>query len=432
MEAASKPEKVDVREDTYTYDMFLFNMGRDPEEIEEFSQWRDQLTDRDVYAFEGQHLGAQRSVVEVRRESGRELSLLNFSSYNYFGFGYHPDVIAAAKRALEVYGLGAASSPVISGTLELHAQLERAIVEYFGLPDRRVSLFSSGYAVNLGAIQAFMKPGGYVLLDKSAHVSLIDGARLSGAKLEFFDHNDVAQLEALLARRCDEWTRVLVCVEGVYSADGDRSPLAAIVAATKKHGAFLLLDEAHSVLVAGERGRGVAEEAGVLEDIDLYVMTFSKAFGGVGGAVLAKRELAQYINWYARCRMFSCALDPAVTGGLLAALTLAAGEEGHRRRQRLHDNARLFRELLAGRVDTGPSTSWIVPVMYGDDAITLRLNDHLQRRGLDASVMQFPAVPKNRGRIRMFVTSEHSEAQLREAADIIADAAREFGFLLPG
>lgn len=413
----------------YTYDMFMFNMTSDLEEIQQFSDWVDKLNHNKEYAFEAKRLSAQKSYVELVRESGEHFKLLNFSSYNYLGFGYHPDVITAAKEALDIYGLGAASSPVISGTYHIHRQLEESLLDYFELPDRGITLFSSGYAVNVGTIQAFMKPGGRIILDKSVHMSILEGAQLSGAKISYFNHNDTDQLESLLKEYCDEWTRVLVCAEGVYSADGDCGNLRDIVRLAKKHGAYTLVDEAHSVLIAGENGRGVSEEQGVLDEVDLYVMTFSKAFGGVGGALLAKKEITRYVNWYAKCRMFSCALDPAVTGGLVKVLELAKSEEGKIRRQRIKKNAQYFREQLDAKVSFGQSLTWVVPVFYYLERNTLDINNYLHQQGVDTSIVQFPAVPKNEARMRVFITSEHTQSQLDQAAKIIVGAAEKFDFL---
>ncbi len=414
----------------YTYDMFMMNMSLEPEEMELFHTYLQVADDKNLNSFEAYRTGGQKSIVDVRRLTGEKMKLLNFSSYNYLGFSYHPEVIKAAQEAVAIHGLGASSSPVISGSYEVHKQLEQRLVDFFNLPDRSVSLFSSGYSVNLGTIQAFVKQGSCVLLDRSAHMSLLEGAKLSGAKIAYFDHNDIEDLERQLQKHCDPYTRVLVCVEGVYSADGDYGAVADVVRLAKQYGAYTLVDEAHSTLIAGENGRGVSEEQGVLEDVDLYVMTFSKAFGGVGGALYAKTAISRYINWYAKCRMFSCALDPAVTGGMVKVLELASGDEGAKRRARLKENADYLRSLLRGRVDLGKSESWIVTVTYGKDKKTLSLNDYLQRKGLDTSILQFPAVPKNEGRIRMFVSSEHTKSQLEEAASIILDAAEQFNFHL--
>ena len=413
----------------YTYDMFMTNMSPEPEEMVLFSQWVKVLNEKDINSFEAIRTGAQTTEVDIIRQSGTPFKVLNFSSYNYLGLGYHPEVIKAAQDAVAKYGLGAASSPVISGTYGIHQQLENAIVNFFGLPNRGVSLFSSGYGVNLGVISAFAKSGSHVILDRSAHMCILEGAKLSGANISYFRHNDMEDLERILKEVGDGWNRVLVCVEGVYSGDGDCGNIREIVKLAKQYDAYTLVDEAHSVLVAGETGRGVCELQGVLADIDLYVMTFSKAFAGVGGAVLASKELIQYINFYAKCRMFSCALDPAVTGGMVKVLELASGQEGQKRRQRLKENARYLKSLLKDKVDLGVSNTWILTVMFGKDTKTLDVNNYLQRQGLDGSTMQFPAVPKNEARIRLFVTSEHTKEQLDRAASIIEKTAKEFHFL---
>jgi 7-keto-8-aminopelargonate synthetase-like enzyme len=413
----------------YTYDMFMLNMARDLDEMDQFGDWINKLEENNEYTFEAARQGAQRSRVNVRSASGKDVSLLNFASYNYLGFGYHPDVIQAAKDALDVYGLGAASSPVISGTYAIHKELENSLLDYFDLPGRGISLFSSGYGVNVGTIQAFMKKGGRVILDKNAHMSLLEGAQLCGAEISYCNHNDIDDLERLLKKYCDDWTRVLICVEGVYSADGDYGNLREVVKLAKKYGAFTLVDEAHSVLVAGNNGRGVAEEHGVLDEVDLYIMTFSKAFGGVGGALLAKKEIVRYVNWYAKCRMFSCALDPAVTGGMVKVLELAKGEEGKKRRQSIKDNAKYLHSVLSKKVSCKDTVSWVVPVMYYSENLTIDLNKYMQENGLDTSTVSFPAVPKNEARMRVFVTSEHSKEELDEATQIIFKAAEEFNFL---
>ena len=411
-----------------TYDMFLGSVDGEQEETHRFADWVAQVEDAGLFAFEGRRQGKQSPEVELQRTTGARHRVLNFSSYNYLGYAHHPRVIEAAKAALDRHGLGAASSPVHGGTLALHAELEQGLLDFFGLDDRGVSLFSSGYGVNTGTISALMRRHHHVVMDRSVHMSILEGAQLSRSKLHYFAHNDARDLERVLSELGENPSRVLVCTEGVFSADGDFGALADIVAVAKKHGALVLVDEAHSCLVAGKTGRGVCEAAGVLDDVDLYVLTFSKAFGGVGGALVARSEVSRYVNWYARCRMFSCALDPAVTGGVLEALRLAQDGDGADRRARVHRNAQTLRSLLEPHVDLGPTQSWIVPVVFGDEETTLPLLDRVQREGLDGSVLQFPAVGIGESRMRLFVTSEHTDAQLERAAAIIESAAGELGF----
>ncbi len=413
-----------------TYDMFLYSMGAELEEADSFSEWVDEVTEGGAYAFEAARQGGQDTEVDLIREGGDAMTLLNLSSYNYLGYSKHPAVIQAAKDALDRYGIGAASSPVHGGTFEVHKELERELLDFIGLPGRGVSLFSSGYGVNTGTISAIIKRGHYLVLDRSAHMSILEGAQISRAKVQYFAHNDAADLRRLLAEIAaeDEGARVLVCVEGVYSADGDLGPLREIVDAAKEHDAMVLVDEAHSFLVGGPTGRGICEAAGVLAEVDLLVLTFSKAFGGVGGALIARREITRYVNWYARCRMFSCAIAPAVTGGVLQALRLGRGEDGDRRRARVHENAAFLRAKLEGHVDLGTSDSWIITVLFGHDKIALPLFNFLQRNGVEGSILMFPAVNRNEGRIRLFVTADHTIEQLSRAAEIVLAAARRFNF----
>ena len=414
----------------YTLDMFLKSAGKDHAEITQFNRWRDAVVDANMYTFEVPHLHAQTPQVEVLRENGEILNLICFASYNYLGYSYHPEVIQSAKNALDIYGLGATGSPVLNGTFDIHNILEKKLSEFFKRESLGTSLFSSGYGANIGVVSAYCHKGDYVILDRSSHASLIDGAILSQANILMFKHNNVEHLEKVLNKIDYEHSRILVCVEGVYSTDGNYGNLSEIVPVAKKYGATVLVDEAHSLLVAGPGGRGVAEECGVLDEVDMIIGTFSKSFGGVGGCLIADKELVNYINYYARSRMFSCAIDPGVTGGLIKSLELGSGPDGDQKREKIKENAKHLRSLLKDKVDIGTAHSWIIPVIYGEEKLTIPLSDYLQHHGLDISLMMFPAVPKNRSRIRAFVTSEHSPEQIEKGAHILLKAAKEFNFLL--
>jgi glycine C-acetyltransferase len=411
-----------------TYDMFIASMEGPHGEALKFDAWVQALKTHGIYSFEAPRLEAQRPVLRAQRTDGTPLRLLNLSSFNYLGYAYHPEVIAAAKAALDTYGLGACSSPIQAGTLGVHAQLEAALLDFIDLPGRGVALFSAGYSVNTGSIAALMKRRQHIVMDRACHMSILEGAQLSRANLHYFEHNDPSDLERILKEIAPTGRRILVCTEGVFSADGDTAPLREIVSLAKQYGAQVLVDEAHSFGVAGPRGRGVAEAEGVLDQIDYLVVTFSKAFGGVGGALIARHEVAQYVRWYAKSRAFSTGLDPAVAGGVTRALQLAKTEDGQRRRDSVKRNAAFLLERLRGRVNTGSTGSWIVPVIFGPSKLSLPLCDWMQRKGQEASVMTFPAVPPNQGRLRLFVTSEHTEADLALAADNVLEAASLFGF----
>jgi len=356
--------------------------------------------------------------------------MINFSSYNYLGYGYDERVKQASKDAIDKYGTGAASSPVTAGTFEIHNQLEEELVKFMGHNSKEygISLFSSGYGVNTGTISAFMKPGSYVILDETSHASLMEGAGLSGANIRLFKHNDMQDLERILKTIEKENVRKLICCEGAYSADGDKGNIKGIVQLAKKYNAYTLVDEAHSILVAGEHGRGISEEQGVLNDIDLFVITFSKSFCSVGGALIAKKEITRYVNWYARGRMFSAAVPPAIVGAILKVLELGQQEDGQNRRKRILDNAHYMKTLLEKKVEVLNTESWIIPVVYGDETRTLEISDFLQRNGVDGQPMNFPAVPKGMARIRLFITSEHTKEQIEKAVEVIFKAAEKFGF----
>ena len=412
----------------FTLDMFSRSSGKNHSEIKQFNQWRDDIIEADKYTFETPHLTPQTPEISVRRIHGDEHNLVNFSSYNYLGYANHPEVIQAAKEALDTFGLGATGSPLLNGTFDIHKKLEESLTSFFGQEGYGVSLFSSGYGANIGVVSSYIHKGDYVVLDHSSHASLIDGAVMSQGTVKLFRHNDAEFLERILKRISKENRRVLVCVEGVYSTDGDYGNLKDIVTVTKNYGASILVDEAHSLLIARATGKGVVEDFDVLADVDLLIGTFSKSFGGVGGCVYAKNDLINYMNYYARSRMFSCALDPAVTGGILKALELASGSDGDQKRKRIIENADYLRSLLIEKVDIGTSHSWVIPIIFGDERKSLPLGDYLMKRGYDFSIMMFPAVKKNKSIIRAFVTSEHTKKQLEGCAEALIDASKEFDF----
>jgi|TARA_B100000530_G_scaffold264959_1_gene177750 7-keto-8-aminopelargonate synthetase-like enzyme len=412
----------------FTLDMFSRSSGKNHSEIKQFNQWRNDIIEADKYTFETPHLTPQTPEISVRRIHGDEHDLVNFSSYNYLGYANHPDVIEAAKDALDAFGLGATGSPLLNGTFDIHKKLENSLTSFFGQEGYGVSLFSSGYGANIGVVSSYIHKGDYVVLDHSSHASLIDGAVMSQGTVKLFRHNDAEFLERILKRISKENRRILVCVEGVYSTDGDYGNLKDIVTVSKNYGASILVDEAHSLLIAGKTGKGVVEEFDVLADVDLLIGTFSKSFGGIGGCVYAKNDLINYMNYYARSRMFSCALDPAVTGGIIKALELASGTDGDQKRKRIIDNADYLRSLLKDKVDIGTSQSWVIPIIFGDERKSLPLGDYLMKRGYDFSIMMFPAVKKNKSIIRAFVTSEHTKEQLKGCAEALIDASKEFDF----
>ena len=389
-----------------------------------YADWHDDASLRGYYLY-GQPMSSRPMTrVELQEKlEQRRLNVLNLSSYNYLGLSYRPEVIEAAKKALDRYGMGAAGSPVLSGTMDVHLELERELAQFKNKP--ACLLFPTGYSTNIGLIQGLMRPGDLIIADQNAHASIVDGAILSKADVRFFRHNRPEDLEKKLKVASG---RKLVVVEGVYSMDGDVCRLPEIVEVAKKYDARIMIDEAHSTFIYGENGRGVAEAFGLEDQIDIHVGTLSKAMGGQGGFVTGSNGLRGYIEAYARSRFFSCALSPVVAAGALEALRIASREPGLR--GRLWANVAHIRRLLREEgIDVGESTSQVIPVMIRNDRRVFEIGHRLQRAGLYLQPIVFPAVAKHRSRFRISVSAAHTHDQLNEGVAILAHVLREEGLL---
>ena len=342
-------------------------------------------------------------------------ALLNLASYNYLGLSYHPEVIAAAKSALDQYGLGAAGSPALSGTMDVHLQLEKALARHMG--KEAAMVFPTGYSTNVGLISGLVRPGDTIIMDQNVHASIVDGAILSKANTRFFRHNRPDELDRKLK---NVKGKKLVIVEGVYSMDGDVALLPEMVAVAKKHGARIMIDEAHSGFVYGPNGRGVAEHFGLDDQVDIHVGTFSKALGGMGGYVAGSKSLINYLMGFARSRVFSCALSPVVTAGVLKALEISEREP--QLRDRLWANVAHLRKRFADAgVDVAESTSQIIPVMIRKDPRVFAIGESLLNAGLYLQPIIYPAVAKHKSRFRISVSAVHTPELLDSAADILID-----------
>src|SRR3989441_9686348 len=259
---------------------------------------------------------------------GKPRSVINLCSYNYLGLANRPEVIAAAQDALSKYGLGACGSPLLSGMTDLHREVERRVAEFLDRED--AMLFNSGFGGALGTISGLLRKTDVAVLDNRSHLSLRDGAVLSRSRVDRFEHNDPASLDAALCRRRGK--RQLVIVEGIYSMDGDFASLDGLLDVAESHNASVFIDEAHSMLGCGANGRGAAEHFGVEKRIPLVYGTFSKAFGALGGFVTGPTETLDYLRYYAHSYAYSCALPPAIVAAVLEALEIAGREPGLRDR----------------------------------------------------------------------------------------------------
>ena len=347
---------------------------------------------------------------------GKPRPVINLCSYNYLGLANHPEVLAAAHEALRTHGMGACGSPMLSGMTDLHRELERRVAKFLRRED--AMLFNSGFGGALGTISGLLRKTDVALLDNRSHLSLRDGAVLSRCRTEKFEHNDPASLDAALRRH--KGRRQLVIVEGIYSMDGDFGNLKELIAVAESHRASVFIDEAHSMLACGEHGRGAAEKFGVEDRVPLLYGTFSKAFGALGGFVAGSKETLQYLRFYAHPYVYSCALPPVVVAAILKALEL--GTTQPELRAQLWENADYFHaQLRSLGLDTGESTTYVMPIVIADRERMYRLGHELRRRGLWVAPVDYPAVPQSRICFRACVTAMHTRADLDEALNILAD-----------
>jgi len=346
-------------------------------------------------------------------------------SNNYLGLTHHPEVLEAAKVALERYGSGCTGSRFLNGTLDLHEQLEAELAEFFGKESCLV--FSTGYQANLGVISGLIGRGDVVLLDKLDHASIVDGAKMSYGETVRFNHGDLAGLERKL-QRVPAGTGTMIVVDGVYSMEGDIADLPGLLRLAEKYGAALAVDDAHSVGVLGPRGDGTAAHFNVVDEVDLIVGTFSKSLASIGGFVVGAESVIHYLRHFSRPLMFTAALPPANTAGVLAALNVMRREPA--RRERLWANThRLQDGLRALGFDIGPTQTPIVPFLIGEFEKTLLFWRKLFDAGVFTNPVVPPAVPPSQSRLRTSLMATHTADQIDYALEIFGRLGKELGVL---
>jgi 8-amino-7-oxononanoate synthase len=374
-----------------------------------------------------------RHLFEINSPQGPEIEiagrrLLNFSSNDYLGLANDPRLREAAISAVEEFGVGAGASRLISGTQSPHARLERALATWKRI--EAALCFSSGYAAALGTIPALVTKNDVVLLDKLCHASLIDAAKLSGAILRVFPHNNLRKLESHLewARRKHAGKRLLIVTESVFSMDGDRAPLRELVQLKKRFGALLMLDEAHAVGVIGQNGRGLAAGEKVSEEVDVQMGTLSKALGASGGYICGSRTLIEWLINRARSFIYSTAPAPAIAAAALAAVDFLASPQGEERRLLLWERIRLMQGLLprAGlNEEQSGARSAIFPWIVGDEEAALNLAAALQNEGFLVPAIRYPTVAKGAARLRITATAAHEEPQIRALCKAIGKLMKQ-------
>ena len=409
----------------YDFSNFFFGSGDDPfVMVDAFDDWWPDARAAGYYLFVGQPLltapVTRVDILEAKNYT-KLSNLINFASYNYLGLSYREEIREAIIEATGKYGSGASGSPILSGTLDLHDELAEKVARF-----KRTEaslIFPSGYSANLGVIAGLMRSGDLVVTDQYAHASIVDGIILSKAKVRYFRHNVIGDLD----RKLREFPgKKLVIVEGVYSMDGDLAKLPEIVEVCRRHGARIMIDEAHSAFIFGKNGRGVAEHFGLEDEIDIHFGTFSKSLGGIGGYVAGSQKLINYLRGFARSRMFSCALPPGVVAGLLKALEIAQAEP--ELRAKLWDNVGVMSSLLKkSGVDIGSSASQVIPIMVRDDERVFQMAEEMLHEGVYLNVVRYPAVGKHRSRFRISVTAAHSMADLEQGTEKIIRVLKRNG-----
>ncbi len=388
------------------------------------SYLHDQL---ELWKREGtyQHLRVLESEAAAEsRFDGKEV--INLASNNYLGLTTHPKLREAALEAVRKYGVGSGAVRTISGTMRLHLQLEERIAAFKNV--EACVVFQSGFAANAGTVSAILTPEDHIISDELNHASIIDGCRLSKAKIHVFPHKDAAAAEKILSDLNGQPGRKLLISDGVFSMDGDIGPLPALVEAAEKHNAIMMVDDAHSSGVLGRNGRGTIDHFDLHGRVQIQVGTLSKAVGVLGGYVCGSRDLIEFLYHRARPFLFSTSHPPAVAAACLAAFDVL--EEEPERIDRLWENTRYFKAgLQSAGFNTGISETPITPVIVGEAALAHQLSRELFAEGVLATGIGFPTVAKGKARVRTIVAATHTKAELDRALEVFQKVGRKLAII---
>src|SRR6201996_6151704 len=367
----------------------------------------------------------------VCRYDGREV--INLASNNYLGLCNHPKLREAAIAATKELGVGSGAVRTIAGTMRIHMELEEKIARFKGV--EACVVFQSGFAANAGTVSAILGKEDFIVSDELNHASIIDGARLSRAKIKVFRHKDIAHAEELLKEIQNEPGRKLLITDGVFSMDGDIGPVDKLCDLADKYGAIMMVDDAHASGVLGRNGRGSVDHLHCHGRVDVQVGTLSKAIGALGGYVCGSKDLIEFLYHRARPFLFSTSHPPSVTATCIAAFDIL--EQEPERIDRLWDNTRYFKAELGrfgfniGGVATPASETPITPIIIGDGMKTMEFSKALFDAGVMATGIAFPTVPEGKARIRTIMTSEHTRQQIDQAFETIVSVAKKAEILRP-
>lgn len=357
---------------------------------------------------------------------GRKLIMIG--SNNYLGLTNDPRVMAAAADAAKKYGSGCTGSRFLNGTLDLHIELEERLARF--MKREAALIFSTGFQTNLGTISCLVGKNDYLVIDRSDHASIVDGCRLSFGKTLKFSHNDMPDLDRILKNIAENGARggILIVVDGVFSMEGDIIDLPNLVKVAAKYGARIMVDDAHSIGVLGEGGRGTAEHFGLINDVDITMGTFSKSFASLGGFIAADERVINFIKHFSRELIFSASIPPSSTAAVLAALDIIETEP--ERRHNLWKNARRMQtELKRLGFDIGSSQTPIIPVLIGEDMDTFKFWKALFDNGVFANPIISPAVAPGRALIRTSYTATHTDEHLDRVLEVFEKIGKKMGII---
>ncbi|MCX7884882.1 MAG: glycine C-acetyltransferase [Caloramator sp.] len=358
--------------------------------------------------------------------NGREV--INLSSNNYLGLANDPRLVEASIKATEKYGAGAGAVRTIIGTLDIHEELEEKLAKF--KHSEAVIVFQSGFNCNMGTVSALMTKEDAILSDELNHASIIDGCRLSGAKIIRYKHSDMDDLRRTIkeASESGQYKKLMIITDGVFSMDGDIAKLPEIVEIAEKYGAFTYVDDAHASGVLGKNGSGSVSHFNLYGKVDCQIGTLSKAIGVVGGYVAGTKELIDWLKLRGRPFLFSTAMTPGAAGACIKAIEILS--ESTELVDRLWDNARYFKSKLSSiGYDIGHSETPITPVIIGDEAKAMKFSDELFNEGVFAQGIAFPTVPRGTARVRNIVTAAHTKDMLDEAVEIYKKVGEKMGII---
>jgi glycine C-acetyltransferase len=352
--------------------------------------------------------------------------VLNFCSNNYLGLANHPHIVQSAREVMERYGVGPAAVRSIAGTTDIHLELEQRLAKFKGV--EAAITFQSGFCANLGTIPALVGKEDAIFSDELNHASIIDGSRLSGARIIRYAHCDPADLDRQLSENRTQFPKALVITDGVFSMDGDVAPLDKIYEVTKKYEAILMVDDAHGEGVLGKGGRGIVDHFHLHGKVDVEIGTLSKAFGVMGGVSAGSPIIVEWLRQRGRPFLFSSAMTAPDVAACLAALDIL--EASTELVDRLWDNTHYFKaEMKRLGFDTGRSTTPITPVMLGEAPLAQQFSRELFEGGVFAMALGFPTVPRGKARIRVMISAAHARNDLDQGLEVFAQVGRKLGVI---